>query len=198
MTTLVAFVLVLRVFDRSGGSAADRQAAIETADAILRQADVAPTWVDCSRGSRHAARSVCTSPLSHDEVAIRITPGPKEEATTNTRSLGYSFVEPTVGGTLATVFTDRVNWLARVSRAQRTTLLGRAVAHEVGHLLIGTNEHAATGLMRAVWTADELVRDERTDWMFTISDRERLRASRIGRDQWQLAQGGTAIPEGES
>jgi hypothetical protein len=28
-------------------------------------------------------------------------------------------------------------------------VLGRAVAHEIGHYLLGTGEHAGTGLMRA-------------------------------------------------
>jgi len=35
-------------------------------------------------------------------------------------------------------------------------LLGRALAHEVGHLLLRSPGHSPGGLMRAVWTDEEL------------------------------------------
>jgi len=191
MTTVLALLLVLRVFDRSGEPAADRRAAIATADAVLRQADVTATWVDCSKGSRLAARAACTTPLASGELAVRITPAPRDNAPAAHRALGYSHVEAQVGGTLATVFSDRVAWLAASSGVRPSTLLGRAMAHEVGHLLIGTNEHSDEGLMRAVWTAAELSRNDRADWAFTAADRDRLQRSRIGDDQLRLAQRST-------
>ena len=188
MNTLMALALVLRVFDRSGDSAESRQAAMLAADSILREADVTATWVDCSKGSRLASHAACTDPLGSGELAIRITAGPREEAPTSQRALGYSLVEPDVGGTLATVFSDRVAWLAASSAARYTALLGRAVAHEIGHLVIGTNEHSNAGLMRAVWTSAELVRDAHNDWLFTTDDRSRLHRSRVGQDQWRVAE----------
>jgi hypothetical protein len=204
MNTLVAVALVLRVFDRSADSTAERQEAMQAADAILRQADVAATWIDCSTGTRLAAHAVCTDPLRSGELAVRMTPGPKEnttlkqKASTATRALGYSMVEPGIGGTLATVFTDRVAWLATSSHAKYTALLGRAVAHEIGHLLIGTNEHSSSGLMRPVWTAAELARNDRDDWIFTTDDHARLHRSRIGQDQMRLADSGAGQNPDES
>jgi hypothetical protein len=195
MNTLMALALVLRVFDRSGDSAADRQEAMQAADAILRQADVTATWVDCSRGAQQASHAICTDPLGSGELAVRMTPAPKEKKSkqksqTIQRSLGYSMVEPAIGGTLATVFTDRVAWLATSSHSRYTALLGRAVAHEIGHLLIGTNEHSQSGLMRAVWTSAELARNERDDWLFTSDDRARLQRSRVGPGQIRIAERG--------
>ena len=35
-------------------------------------------------------------------------------------------------------------------------LLGRVMAHEIGHILLGTHAHSRTGIMRAVWTDHEL------------------------------------------
>lgn len=195
MPTLMALALVLRVFDRSGDSAGDRQEAMQAADAILRQADVSASWVDCSKGTRQASHAICTDPLGSGELAVRITPAPKEKKTRHQQSpiaqqsLGYSMVEPAVGGTLATVFTDRVAWLATASHSKYAALLGRAVAHEIGHLLIGTNAHSQSGLMRAVWTAAELVRNDRNDWLFTTDDRARLHRTRIGPDQIRIAEG---------
>ena len=198
MTSLMALVLVLRVFDRSGGLPADRQAVIQAADSILRQADISATWVDCSRDSALASQAPCTDPLRSGELAIRITAGPPETAPREQRALGYSLVEPEVGGTLATVFSDRVAWLASSSGVEHTALMGRAVAHEIGHLLIGTNEHSPSGLMRALWTSAELERDERTDWLFTTDDHARLRRSRLGREQMRLAEATPEEPTDES
>jgi hypothetical protein len=186
----MALVLVLRVFDRSGDSAESRQAAMLAADSILREADVTATWIDCSSGSRLASHAACTDPLGSGELAIRIAESPREEAPKGQRALGYSLIEPEVGGTLATIFSDRVAWLAASSDARYTALLGRAVAHEIGHLVIGTSEHSPAGLMRAVWTSAELLRDEDNDWLFTIDDRSRLHRSRIGQEQWHIAESG--------
>jgi hypothetical protein len=107
-------------------------------------------------------------------------------------------VEPEIGGTLATVFTDRIAWLAALSRAKYTDLLGRAVAHEIGHLLIGTNEHSASGLMRAIWTAAELTRNDRDDWLFTTDDRARLHRSRMAPDQIRIAETSVGADPDES
>ncbi len=35
-------------------------------------------------------------------------------------------------------------------------LLAHAIAHEVGHLLLGTNKHAHDGVMKAQWSPDDL------------------------------------------
>jgi hypothetical protein len=190
MDTLMALVLVLRVFDRSGDSAESRQAAMLAADSILREADVTATWIDCTKGAQLASHAACTDPLGSGELAIRITEAPREDAPKSQRALGYSLVEPEVGGTLATIFSDRVAWLAATSDTRYTALLGRAVAHEIGHLVIGTSEHSPAGLMRAIWTSEELVRDEHNDWLFTADDRSRLQQSRFGQLQWQIADSG--------
>jgi hypothetical protein len=35
-------------------------------------------------------------------------------------------------------------------------LLGHGIAHEIGHLLLGTQRHSSSGLMQAHWDAREL------------------------------------------
>ena len=41
------------------------------------------------------------------------------------------------------------------------------IAHEIGHLLLGTTRHARYGVMRALWLTTELRRDQPLDWMFS-------------------------------
>ena len=64
---------------------------------------------------------------------------------------------------------------ARTSRTRADVLLGRALAHEIGHLLLGTTPHASTGLMRALWSTATLKRDNADDWLFTPADAQSTR-----------------------
>jgi hypothetical protein len=56
-----------------------------------------------------------------------------------------------------------------VGHAETGGLLGRAIAHELGHLLLGTTSHEREGLMRAYWLADEVRRRFTRDWTFSAS-----------------------------
>src|SRR5439155_10444253 len=60
-------------------------------------------------------------------------------------------------------------------RSRRRKLLGRVVAHEVGHLLLGTTAHSATGLMRARWNDEEARRDHPMDWLLSWADARQVR-----------------------
>ena len=50
-----------------------------------------------------------------------------------------------------------------------------AVAHEMGHLLLATSVHAASGLMRPIWSREDLRKARDADWSFT---REEIAAIR--------------------
>ena len=78
-------------------------------------------------------------------------------------------------GVLATIYVDRIERMAALAEADTASLLGRAIAHELGHLLLATNAHSPRGLMRARWTAGELRRNQTADWMLTRRDAEAMR-----------------------
>ena len=90
--------------------------------------------------------------------------------------LGEAFVDTRQRtGVLATVFADRVELLAGLSETDSALLLGRAIAHEVGHLLLGSNAHSLRGLMCAQWTPADIRRHARTDWELTRDDAAAIR-----------------------
>ena len=64
-------------------------------------------------------------------------------------------VAPSTGdgsrGTTAFVFSDRVAAFAEAHRLAEADVLASALAHEIGHLLLPPNAHAANGIMRASW-----------------------------------------------
>ncbi len=81
------------------------------------------------------------------------------------------------GGSTAQVFLKQVQDFARVYRADLSTLLAYVIAHEVGHLLLGT-PHSPTGLMRAGWDKTLVQDATRGALTFTDAQAERIRTSR--------------------
>jgi hypothetical protein len=77
-------------------------------------------------------------------------------------------------GALATIYRGPVNELAVAAGVDSEILLGRAMAHEIGHLLLGTNEHRPGGLMKAEWTPALLKERAPAYWVFSRDDRARL------------------------
>jgi hypothetical protein len=75
---------------------------------------------------------------------------------------------------MATVLIQRVITTAARSGQDVATLLGRVMAHEVGHLVLGSNEHGRTGLMRATWKLDATVAQRTPEWRFSKEDSARI------------------------
>lgn len=168
--------LTIRIYDSAGVTPSDRTAALKTAGAILSRADLDATWIICTPARDGRPQPGCdTSPASH-ELVVRLTHS-SPTAEDNSRAFGYSLIDATTAtGTLSTVFVDRVDWLASTGKAARAEVLGRAIAHEIGHQLLGSNEHSVRGLMRETWTADELTRNRAEDWQFSSAQRVALHA----------------------
>jgi hypothetical protein len=167
--------LTVRVYDMTG-EYADRRRALTTAAGALAPAGVQIRWVE--PGAPYAG-----APAPQDLV-VRLARRDALATRPGTMALGYAVVDAEGRrGTVATIFLERVDWLARISGADAEELAGLAIAHEVGHLLLGTNAHAPRGLMRARWTADELRARRPADWQLHGREGDQLRAglaSRLG------------------
>lgn len=46
-------------------------------------------------------------------------------------------------------------------------VLGHAIAHEIGHILLGSNSHGSRGLMKAKWGQEDIKRAGKGDLLFT-------------------------------
>ena len=182
--------VVVRVYETGIGDLAQRTAAIHTASSIVELAGIIVEWYDCTENGR---RPVCQDARRSGNFIARIMPALAPDAPLRKPSvealgaqgdaeppLGFAVVDPdTQAGKMATVFHDQVDAVARRTGVARSELLGRALAHEVGHLLLGVLGHSRTGIMRAVWTDDELTRARPDDWVFAAGDIQRLQQSVI-------------------
>ena len=155
---ILALSLVVRIHDAYEIPSHQLATARTTVEGIMKGAGVAVIWPRCP----------CLSPVSPGELVVRIT---ASVPASTPGSLGFSFVD--IGrkaGTLATVFADRVHALAAMAGSDDGELLGRVIAHEISHLLLGTRDHGAGGLMRGEWRASELALQRPTDWVLSRSE----------------------------
>lgn len=56
-------------------------------------------------------------------------------------------------------------------------LLGRSLAHELGHVLLNSTDHVTTGLMRSLYRAQEVLRDPPDAYTLDAQQRARLFAN---------------------
>lgn len=158
-------IVTMRVYETAGLSPAIERRALEEAGRVLRPASVAVRWRLCTGPDRASA---CDLPPARAELSLRIVRhgGGRRLETT---ALGTALVTPG-RAVLATVYADHIEDLAMAARTDPAVLLGRATAHEIGHLLMRTAGHAPCGVMRDRWTEQEVRRNRSLDWMFTAED----------------------------
>ena len=97
------------------------------------------------------------------------------------KALGFAIVTKE-NSTYATIFWDRVLAVtARRDSCPDAVLLGHAVAHELGHLLLGDPAHAPYGLMSGHWRGVDLDRASAGILGFSTPEAARIRAEAIRR-----------------
>ena len=176
---VLTLVLVVRLYDAFGVPAGDLRKATDVAAHTLGEVGITLRWVPCSPAAIRAlgepAAPCEASAPAGDEVSVRIgwTPPRAPED----RALGYAAIDRTNGrGALATIFMDRVRALARQADLDEGNVLGRAIAHELGHLLLGSTSHPSRGLMRAAWSVGELHQAVGVNWTFSPDEAAKMRA----------------------
>jgi len=169
--------LVIRTYDAPGTSG-DMSQARETATVILEGTGIGITWLECDAVFVWHDENPCLAPLAANELAVRFMRLPPHLAEQDVVILGDSLIDTRLRtGSLATIYVNRVATLARRCGVDAETLLARAVAHEIGHLLLGTSAHASSGLMRAAWSQTALRRAAVEEWRFTAADGLAIRES---------------------
>ena len=157
--------VVVRVYDVNAVLTGTNAIALDHARTTLQAAAVNVVWRLCTTSR------ACQRTLAPGELAIRIVRSPGPRRYQGALPLGDAMIDTGRGdGVLATVYSDRVEWLAREARADGCTLLGRAIAHELGHLLMATASHGPVGLMRALWSRDEVRSERARDWSLAPRD----------------------------
>ena len=143
----------VRVDNSTQASSATIAGAEREAARILSEAGLQTVWVDCPVGhSLSAAQDPCQEPLEPADLVLRILPNATHNKFQDT-VFGFA-VHPV----LASVYYDYPARLARSDNAKSElhVVLGCVIAHELGHLLLGSNSHSGSGIMQSRWERKQI------------------------------------------
>jgi len=174
--------ITVRVFNYAQTSPETLKSAQTTATRIFDQMAIEAAWVDCSLSPEgHYTIPVCNLPPHTRDIVLRLV---HSCAATRTHfgsdTLGIASRPHNGTPASASVFYDRVEELANGGPASAGVLLGHAVAHEIGHLLLGSDSHASFGLMRGRWSRSDLSLASHGKLLFSERERRAIRLANPG------------------
>ena len=158
------YTLTVALFNDARVSPTVLAGAQETASYIFSKSGIRIHWMLCGREDESPEeRSACSRPEFPNHLDVHIVRGgPRLPISV----FGISYLSPAGIGSQADVFYSRIAAFRESSpQAELQVLLGYAIAHELGHLLLGLNSHSPTGLMRPIgvpriswtWHTEDLV-----------------------------------------
>jgi hypothetical protein len=165
--------LTVAVHNQAGVPANTLAEAERTASSIFKQAGVDVDWVNCDlpaeEGQLASSCRVAEFP-THLQLSIVGRSKNLRESV-----LGISFLSEDGSGCYSDVFFEPVEELHERFNVNLGPLLGDVVAHEIAHLLLGTNAHSDTGIMRPHWSEQDLVNANKGHLLFTPAQGQTMR-----------------------
>jgi hypothetical protein len=180
--------ITIRVFNSAKVSKGDLAGALKVASGIYAEAGIGITWEQGSDDdheskaldfSANRVSDACTG-RRLGGVNLGLDRAPASGVKNNT--LGFALPCARYG-TDASVFVDRCEGVMQGTTASFGKILGHAIAHEVGHVLLGTNGHSVGGLMRARWGRAEWQAVAAAHLAIAPADAEKMAASLLSYGQ---------------
>lgn len=155
---------------------------------IFRRANIDVTWVNCQG---KVAGDACRVPPSTNQFVLHIVPNGK---TSGDSVFGVAFLGPDGRGKYCDVFFNLIEEAHRKSGANLPRLLGAVVAHEFGHLLLGSQAHSWMGVMEPVWEEQSMRQVEMGTLLFTREQSARMK-ERIDSEEMRWARAESKVAE---
>lgn len=154
-------------------------------------------WLDCPLSPAEASQfPACQVPPGPTRLALRILSQAMAERLRQAQdSFGFALY-PDDGSfaTIANVFAHDAEQLANRRGMPQGVILGHLVAHELGHLLLGTGSHSSSGIMHVPWHLKELEIVAQERMWFTSVEGEHMRTNVRVRVQAAEAAGAALVP----
>jgi hypothetical protein len=126
-------------------------------------------------------------------LVVRVAAGGSKTMDSALRApLGQSIADHQ-GGTYASIFMERIQDAAAEANVPWNTVLAYAVAHEVGHLLLGSDAHTPRGVMKGNWGRKDYEAMNQNQFHF-IEGQAHLLASRFGGSSSANVQSALVVP----
>lgn len=190
--------LTIRVYNYARVSTGKLRRAQSEASRIIGAAGVETVWLDCTaprlgsplaRGSR---QQECRGEMAGATVILRVL----SRSDYNSAALHQEVFGYADGSALTSVIYDSVAALADADgdTKEAPVILGDAMAHEIGHLLLGSGAHSSIGIMRGRWDRVQLQRALMGRLLFTPDQSMRIRAAMEARVKPQSASQASLTP----
>jgi hypothetical protein len=168
--------ITVAVIDFAAIAPAARLRAEQEAARILKEAGISSLWADIASEEQ--------TDLPAGALVVRILP--EAGSTHDPKALGVALALGP-GALYATIFFDRVceraaDPVLSEAGASLAVLLGHVIAHEIGHLLLGTNSHSRSGLMSAAWDLNDMRAIARGRLSFGSDESAKMRAEVVRRN----------------
>jgi hypothetical protein len=139
---------------------------------IFAQSGIDFAWTYCPLRPSPGSSLACDSESTPGEIRVRVLE----------RHLNGAFQESIFGfanaPTLVTVYFDSAQRLVKTATGSDSYLpvvLGCLIAHEIGHLLLGNDQHTVSGIMRAGWDIQQIQQLMKGALRFTPQQAMRMR-----------------------
>ena len=167
--------LVVCVYNDAGIPAPVIERAQREVAKIFRSAGLPIEWSSAATTAESPAWRLTPASPVRPTLAMRIVPRSRN---LSGEVFGIAFLGPDGFGQQADVFYDNVASLSKHAVRNSGLILGAVMAHELGHLVLGSNSHAASGLMKAHWDSEELKKMSMGQLRFEPTQAVQLQASK--------------------
>lgn len=164
--------LTVSVFNDAGVEPSVWLQAQGRATEIMRRSGISLTWLDCGSPVSRMPDPNCIAISYPTHLSVRVVP---KVSPVKGDIFGQTFQDVAGEGNYVLVYYASIKAFRAATTIPAGELLGCVVAHELGHLLLGTVSHSPTGLMSAVWQDPELQQAVRGSLFFTSGEGERIR-----------------------
>ena len=164
--------LRVSLFNSSPFSPSTIERAEGEAGRVLRDVGVEIIWLNCPEDAQHeASLGPCAEASFPSHLHLRIL---RVSRGLKVSTVGISFSAEDGQGCYADLFYAPIQQLQEETHTSPSVILGHAMAHELGHLLLGTNSHSPSGLMRAHWTREDLTKASKGNLRFSLEQSLRI------------------------
>ena len=167
----------VRIHDYAQVPSATLNRAEKEASRVLREAGIDATFLHCSVSSGQSHEdAACERQLRPTDLVVSIlSRSMARKVPLSGTTFGFARQSDRGGHAyVASVFSHRVEELAKHGVASRAVILGHVLAHEIGHLLLGEGHHSRTGIMRGSWPNKVLKKAAEGNMLFTKAQAKRL------------------------
>jgi hypothetical protein len=139
---------------------------------IYRKAGVTISWIVC-KSSTMEVDLRCQDSTSATHLNLRIVP---HASKASDGIFGVAFLSAEGTGAYSDISYDSVEELNRDWHVGVARVLGHVMAHELGHLLLGSNAHSRQGIMCPRWHGVELHQASTGSLLFSEEQARLMRA----------------------